>query len=356
MTETDHKPEGHPVIPPAKLGVLISNLGTPDGYGYFAMRRYLSQFLSDRRVIDYSPFFWQPLLQLVILSKRPFTSGAAYRSIWNHDRDESPLRTITREQCEQLRMRLERHIPGEVFVSYSMRYGSPSIFSRVEEMIENGCRRLLFMPLYPQYSATTTATSVDEFNRALAKAKWQPAVRTIMSYGDHPAHINALRQSVLDHYETLDFEPQKLVLSFHGLPQRYLEIGDPYHCQCQRTSRLLRESLGWPERAMQTCFQSVFGKEEWLRPYTVETVAQLPAEGSVDIAMMAPGFSSDCVETLEEIQDEIKEAFMAAGGRNFSYIPCLNAAEAHINMLETIILENLIGWINIPEQGSADSN
>ncbi len=346
MTEIDHKPAGHPVLPKTKLGVLISNLGTPDGYGYFAMRRYLSQFLSDRRVIDYSPLFWQPLLQLVILSKRPLTSGAAYRSIWNRERNESPLRTITRTQCDKLRDRLERHMPGAVCVSYGMRYGSPSIPSRVEEMIENGCRRILFMPLYPQYSATTTATSVDELNRTLAGIRWQPTVRTVMSYGDHPAHIEALRQSVLGHYETLDFEPQRLLLSFHGLPQRYLELGDPYHCQCQKTARLLRESLNWPETALQTCFQSLFGKEEWLQPYTVKTVAQLPAEGIVDIAMMAPGFSSDCVETLEEIQDEIKEAFIEAGGRNFSYIPCLNDTEAHIDMMETIILENLAGWFN----------
>lgn len=334
-------PPDHPALPESCTGVLISNLGTPDGHGYLAMRKYLSEFLSDRRVIDYPPLFWQPLLQLVILTRRPFSSGRAYRSIWNTEEDESPLRTITRDQVEMLQERLQ----GRAVVDYAMRYGNPSIESRVAEMVENGCRRLLFFPLYPQYSATTTATAVDQLCKTMTRLRWQPSIRVVPPYHDHPAYIDALVKSVVDALGGMDFEPQRLVLSYHGLPQRYLELGDPYHCHCQKTSRLLREKLGWDTERVDTCFQSVFGKEEWLKPYTVEHVARLASDGIVDIAMMAPGFSSDCVETLEEIQEEIRDAFVNAGGRNFAYIPCLNASIDHIDMLERVTLENLVGWV-----------
>ena len=341
-------------MPEDKIGVLLSNLGTPDGYGYFAMRRYLSEFLSDRRVIDYSPLFWQPLLQLVILTKRPFSSGKAYRSIWNEDRDEGPLRTFTREQTDLLRERLEKRFPGKIIVDHAMRYGSPSIVDVVSSMIEQGCRKLVFFPLYPQYSATTNATAVDQLCVALSRTRWQPALRTVPAYFDHPAFIGALKKSVEDYYDALGFEPQKLLLSYHGLPQRYLDLGDPYHCHCQKTTRLLRESLGWKEERIQTCFQSLFGKEEWLKPYTIKKVARLASEGVVDIAMMAPGFSADCVETLEEIQEEIREEFIGAGGRNFAYIPCLNSSVEHIDMMEEIVLENMSGWC--PGSGQLRAN
>ncbi|MFN0115427.1 MAG: ferrochelatase [Paracoccaceae bacterium] len=339
-----HTPAGHPRLPEERTGVLVANLGTPDGYDYWSMRRYLNEFLSDRRVIDYAPWKWQPLLQLVILSKRPFTSGANYRSIWNHERNESPLMTITRAQTEKLTAAMAAHYGPRVRVEFCMRYGSPSTPDAVRKMVADGCTRILFFPLYPHYAGATSATANDQFFRALMKEKRQPSVRTVREYFDRPLYIEALAQSVERVYAGLGVRPDVLVASYHGMPKRYLVEGDPYHCQCQKTSRLLRERLGWEMGSIDTAFQSVFGPEEWLRPYTVEHVAELAKSGRKRIAVISPAFSADCIETLEEIDGEIREAFLHAGGDSFTYIPCLNDDDAHIDALVEVIEANLAGW------------
>lgn len=341
-----HAPADHPKIAKERVGVLIANLGTPDNYDYWSMRRYLSEFLSDRRVIDYAPWKWQPLLQLIILSKRPFTSGAAYKSIWNHEEGESPLMTITKAQNAKLSEAMKARYGDDVVVDYCMRYGNPSTKSKVRNMIEAGCRKILFVPLYPQYAGATSATANDAFFDALKLEKWQPTARTIDPYFDHPLYIDALAQSVERAYAAADKKPDILVCSYHGVPVRYLTEGDPYHCQCQKTTRLLKERLGWKDTEIKTTFQSKFGPEEWLKPYTVEEVARLAREdGKTNIAVIAPAFSSDCIETLEEINEEIKESFEQAGGEHFTYIPCLNDDDAHITALSAVIESNLQGWL-----------
>jgi len=340
-----HAPADHPALPGERVGVLIANLGTPDNHDYWSMRRYLNEFLSDRRVIDYSPWIWQPLLQLVILSRRPFSSGANYRAIWNHEKGESPLMTITRDQVAKLRAAMADRYGDRVLVDFCMRYGNPSTASRLAAMTAAGCQRVLFFPLYPQYAGATTGTACDQFFRALMAARWQPAVRTVPAYFEHPAYVAALAESVRRAYGALDRRPDILVASYHGLPRRYLTEGDPYHCQCQKTSRLLRECLGWPEGSILTTFQSRFGPEEWLKPYTVDAVADLARAGSKRIAVVAPAFSADCIETLEEIRGEIRESFEHAGGEAFTYIPCLNDDDAHIAALAAVIEANLAGWL-----------
>ncbi len=342
----EHAPSDHPAIVPEKVGVLLANLGTPDGYDYWSMRRYLNEFLSDQRVIDYPKWKWQPILQTVVLGKRPFTSGAAYKTIWNEDAGESPLMTITKQQAAGITAAMKARFGDNVVVDYCMRYGNPSTESRLKALLEQGCRRILFFPLYPQYAGATTATANDQFFRALMKEKWQPASRTVPPYFDRPDYIAALAGSVERAYAALDHEPDVLVASYHGLPLRYLtEEGDPYHCQCQKTTRLLREKLGWDKDKAITTFQSRFGPEEWLQPYTVEQVARLAEAGKKRIAVIAPAFSADCIETLEEINEEIRESFEHAGGESFTYIPCLNDDAAHIEALSNIIAENLGGWV-----------
>ncbi len=340
-----HAPADHPAVPTRKVGILIANLGTPDGYDYWSMRRYLNEFLSDRRVIDYSPWIWQPLLQLVILSKRPFSSGANYKSIWNEDKGESPLMTITKEQTAGIAAEMQRRYGDRVVVDFCMRYGNPSTKSKVQEMVAQGCERILFFPLYPQYAGATTATANDQFFRALQAEKWQPSVRVVPPYYDDSRYIAALAGSVRQAWDALEEKPEVLVASYHGVPKRYLMEGDPYHCQCQKTSRLLREQLGWAPEQIVTTFQSRFGPEEWLKPYTVEEVARLAESGVKRLAVIAPAFSADCIETLEEINEEIRESFEEAGGESFTYIPCLNADEAHLMALSDVITDNLRGWI-----------
>ncbi|GGE22460.1 ferrochelatase [Gemmobacter megaterium] len=338
-------PADHPPVPPRKVGVLLANLGTPDNYDYWSMRRYLNEFLSDKRVIDFPAWKWQPLLQLVILTKRPFTSGANYKLIWNHDKGESPLMTITKVQTAKIAAAIGERHGDAVMVDFCMRYGNPATATKVREMVQAGCDRIVFFPLYPQYAGATTATANDQFFRALMAEKAQPAARTVPEYFGHPAYIEALAQSVERVYAGLERKPDVLVASYHGMPKRYLMEGDPYHCKCQKTSRLLRERLGWEKGSIDTTFQSVFGREEWLRPYTVEHVADLARQGKKNIAVIAPAFSADCIETLEEIQGEIQEAFVHAGGETFTYIPCLNDDAAHISALVTVIEENLAGWV-----------
>ncbi|WP_299817854.1 ferrochelatase [uncultured Jannaschia sp.] len=340
-----HAPADHPPIRTGKVGILLANLGTPEGTSYWPMRRYLSEFLSDRRVIDYSPLIWQPLLQGVILSTRPSRSGKAYASIWNREANESPLATITKAQTAAMAERMRARFGDRVVVDYAMRYGKPSTIDRVREMQAAGCERILFFPLYPQYAGATTATANDQFFRGLMKLKWQPAARTVAPYFDDPRYIDALAASVERAYAAAEFEPDILVCSYHGLPKRYLMEGDPYHCQCRRTTRLLRERLGWGEDRITTTFQSRFGPEEWLKPYTVEEVARLAEAGKRRIAVIAPAFSADCIETLEEINEEIRESFEEAGGERFAYIPCLNDDAAHVDALAEIVAENLSGWI-----------
>ncbi len=347
MPDSEHPeyaPSDHPEIPPAKVGILLANLGTPDGHGYWPMRRYLNEFLSDRRVIDYPRWKWQPLLQLIILSKRPFTSGAAYRSIWNNEADESPLMTITKAQTAKIADRMADRYGDRIVVDFCMRYGNPATRLKVRELVNKGCRKILFFPLYPQYAGATSATANDAFFSALMEEKWQPVARVGSPYFDQSGYIDALARSVESAYSELEGRPDMLVVSYHGMPQRYLAEGDPYHCQCQKTTRLLTTRLGWDPTEITTTFQSVFGSEEWLRPYTVEEVARLAKIGKKKIAVVAPAFSADCIETLEEIQVEIRESFEEAGGESFTYIPCLNDSEAHIDALCETIEANLGGW------------
>lgn len=340
-----HAPADHPTVKQAKVGILLANLGTPDGYDYWSMRRYLSEFLSDKRVVDIADWKWQPLLQLIILTKRPFTSGANYKLIWNHEKNESPLLTITKDQTAAIAKEIAAKYGDGVMVDFAMRYGNPSTESKVKAMVAAGCEKILFFPLYPHYAGATSATANDAFFAALMKEKRQPAARTVPEYFDHPAYIEALAQSVERAYAALDHKPDVLVTSYHGMPIRYLMEGDPYHCQCAKTTRLLRERLGWEKGSIDVTFQSVFGREEWLKPYTVNHVAELAKQGKKRIAVMAPAFSADCIETLEEINGEIRESFEHAGGEVFTYIPCLNDDAAHISALVEVIGENLAGWV-----------
>ncbi|WP_420585349.1 ferrochelatase [Ruegeria sp.] len=345
-TRPDHAPTDHPKVKMGRVGILLANLGTPDDYSYWPMRRYLNEFLSDQRVIDYPKWKWQPILQGIILSKRPFSSGEAYKSIWNHDKGESPLMTITKDQTAKLRDAMQARYGDQVLVDFCMRYGNPSTKSKVREMVAEGCDRILFFPLYPQYAGATTATANDQFFRALMEEAWQPASRTVPAYFDEPAYIDALAGSVERAYAAMEKKPDILVCSYHGMPERYLQQGDPYHCQCAKTSRLLKERLGWADDQLVSTFQSRFGPEEWLKPYTVDHVAELAKQGKKNIAVIAPAFSADCIETLEEINEEIKESFEEAGGETFTYIPCLNDDDSHIAALGKVIEDNLKGWLD----------
>ena len=342
---TVHAPAGHPAVKPAKIGILLANLGTPDGTDYWSMRRYLSEFLSDKRVVDTPDWKWQPILQLIILSFRPQKSGANYAKIWNRARDESPLLTITRDQTAAIAKAVTDLYGDRVMVEFCMRYGNPSTASKVRAMVAAGCEKILFFPLYPQYAGATTASANDSFFAALARENRAPAARTVAEYFDHPQYVAALAQSVTEAYGRLDHRPDMLVTSYHGMPMRYLLEGDPYHCQCRKTTRLLRERLGWDKDSIDVSFQSVFGREEWLKPYTVEHVVELARAGKTSIAVIAPAFSADCIETLEEVNGEIREAFLHAGGTRFTYIPCLNDQPDHVAALTTIIAENLGGWL-----------
>ena len=347
LTIPKHAGTDHPKIPKKRIGILLANLGTPDHYDYWSMRRYLSEFLSDRRVIDYSPWLWQPLLQLVILSIRPSRSGAAYKAIWNNEGNESPLLTITRNQTLKIKKVVEKKYGEEIKVDFCMRYGNPSTQSKVREMVQAGCTKILFFPLYPHYAGATSASANDQFFRALMQERWQPVIRVVEPYFEQPEYIEALAQSVKEAYAAKETRPEILVCSYHGVPKRYLMQGDPYHCQCQKTTRLLKERLGWKDTEIITTFQSKFGPAEWLKPYTVEEVARLvEEEKKKSIAVIAPAFSSDCIETLEEINEEIKESFEEAGGEEFTYIPCLNDSTAHIDALASLIDKNLRGWID----------
>ncbi|MGL4635743.1 MAG: ferrochelatase [Beijerinckiaceae bacterium] len=337
-------PTDHPRVMGGKVGVLVLNLGTPDATDYWSMRRYLSQFLSDKRVIDWPAAVWQPILQGIILSVRPGKKGKDYDTVWNKERNEGPLLTITRSQAEKLAEELAP-LSDKIVVDFAMRYGNPPTGEAIERLMKQGCDRIMLLPMYPQYSAATTGTAADEAFRKLMKMEWQPAIRVAPPWHDDPVYIDALTESVRAHLATLDFEPDVLLASFHGVPHRYLLKGDPYHCQCAKTGRLLREALNWPKEKYRQTFQSRFGPEEWLKPYTDETVEELAKSGVKKMVMIAPGFSADCLETLEELDVENREIFLHNGGEQFSYVPCLNDSELGVKVMKAVALRELGGWI-----------
>ena len=332
-------PADHPAIPPRKVGVLLTNLGTPDEPSPRAVKRYLLEFLSDQRVVEIPKLAWQPILRGIILQTRPKKSAEAYGLVWTDQ--GSPLAAITRAQCAAL----QGAWGPDVVVDYAMRYGNPSIPERIDAMRAAGCERILLAPLYPQYCAATTATANDRAFAHMAAKRWQPAIRTLPPYHDDPAYIGALKTLLEAELQALDFEPEAIVASFHGMPQRTLDLGDPYHCHCRKTARLLSDALGRP---LDVAFQSRFGRAKWLEPATDKVLADLPAAGVRSVAVIAPGFSADCLETLEEMAIRGRETFVAAGGEQFAYLPCLNDAAPGIAMLEKLVGRELEGWVARP--------
>ena len=336
-------PKDHPRAPHGRIGVLLLNLGTPDGTGYWPMRSYLKEFLSDERVIEEPKWKWWPILNLIILTVRPGKKGKDYATIWNNEKDEGPLKTITRSQAEQVALRLNDN--ARIVVDWAMRYANPTTESRIRALQEQGCDRILLLPLYPHYAAATSATACDQAFRALMKMRWQPAVRVAPSYHDDPVYIDALARSMTASLAKLDFEPEKIIATFHGMPEKYLLKGDPYHCQCQKTSRLLREKLGIAPDRWLTTFQSRFGNDPWLQPYTDMTVESLARTGTKRLVLVAPGFSADCLETLEELDGENRHIFEDNGGEKFAYLPALNDSPEGIDVIEAIVRRELMGWI-----------
>ena len=332
------RPADHPEVPAGKVGVLLINLGTPDAPEERAVRRYLAEFLSDRRVVEIHPIAWKPILHGIILRTRPKKSAEAYNQVWTNE--GSPLRAIAHRQAEALRKRMPH-----VSVHYAMRYGHPGIAAALENMVGEGCTRILAAPLYPQYCAATTATANDAVFGALARMRRQPALRTLPPYYDDPLHIEALRSHIERQLKSLKFEPDRLLLSFHGMPQRTLELGDPYHCHCLKTARILGEALG---REVDVAFQSRFGRAKWLEPATDATLAAYPKQGVKRIAIAAPGFSADCIETLEELGIRGRKTFLDAGGDKFALLDCLNDSRESIAMLEGLVSRELAGWL--PQQ------
>lgn len=319
----------------SKIGVLIINLGTPDAADAKAVRRYLAQFLSDKRVVEIPAIAWQPILRAIILTTRPRKSAEAYKLVWTEK--GSPLAAITRAQSAAL----EEAFGTEVIVDHAMRYGQPGIARKIDTLMAEGCERILLAPLYPQYCAATTATANDAAFAHLATLRGQPAIRTLPPYYDDPAYIGALKKSVEEGLEGLDFEPQVLMASFHGMPERTRKLGDPYHDQCQATARLLSAALGRP---LEVAFQSRFGRAKWLQPATDARLKALPGEGITEVALLSPGFAADCLETLEELAMRGRETFLEAGGKKFAYLPCLNAEPHGIAMLRALIGRELEGW------------
>ncbi len=321
----------HPKINFGKTGVLLVNLGTPDSTKWMDIRKYLKEFLSDRRVIEVNPFLWQIILNLFILNLRPSKTAKAYKEIWMTKENMSPLRYYTIMQTKKL---LDRISSKNIIVDYAMRYGNPSIKSKINKLQEAGCERLVVLPLYPQYAAATTATVCDEVYRVLMNMRWQPSLQIIPHYESDPLYIKALTNSLKNKILDLSWKPDLILASYHGIPQKYFDKGDPYHCYCQKTSRLLSEEFKTVE--IKTTFQSRFGPEAWLKPYTDKTLETLPKQGKKNVLVICPGFSSDCVETLEEISIQGKESFLKSGGKNFDVVPCLNDSNDHIDLLEKL--------------------
>jgi ferrochelatase len=337
------RPQGHPPVQSGRVGVLLVNLGTPEATDYWSMRRYLAEFLSDRRVIETPRWLWWLILNLFILPRRPAAKGRDYDSIWNRERNEGPLKTFTRGQAEKLALALGGD--GRIEVEWGMRYGQPAIAARLAALQAMGCDRILLVPLYPQYCAATTATVADKAFEALQAMRWQPTLRVAAPWCDDPAYIDALARSTRASLAALDFEPEVLLASFHGIPRAYFDKGDPYYCHCAKTTRLLRAALDLSEERLRMTFQSRFGRAEWLQPYTAETVKALAAQGVKRVAVLTPGFAADCLETLEEIGVENAGYFKAGGGERFAALPCLNDGADGMRVIETVVRRELSGWV-----------
>ena len=328
--------ENHPDIKFGKTGVLLINLGTPDSTNWWDIRKYLKEFLSDKRVIEVNPVLWQIILNLFILNFRPSKTAHAYKKIWLKEANESPLRYYTRNQAEKLQQEL---VGENIIVNFAMRYGNPSIKSKLTELKKNGCENIIILPLYPQYAAATTATVCDEVYRTLMKMRWQPSLQIVPHYESEPSYISALVKSIEKKIETISWKPDLIIASYHGIPKKNFDKGDPYHCYCHKTTRLIKEKFSKIE--IQTTFQSRFGPQEWLTPYTDKTLESLSAKGIKNLLVICPGFASDCVETLEEINILGRETFLKNGGEKFDFIPCLNDSSEHIKLFENLVKKYL---------------
>ena len=329
--------DNHPTVKFGKTGVLIINLGTPDSTSWWDIRKYLKEFLSDKRVIEVNPIIWQVILNLVILTFRPSKTAHAYKQIWMKEENESPLRYYTKKQADKVSERMQ----GEnIFIDFAMRYGNPSIKNKLESLKQKGCENIIILPLYPQYAAATTATVCDEVYRKLMKMRWQPSLQIIPHYESNPIYIEALVSSIKKKISEISWKPDLILTSYHGIPKSYFDKGDPYQCYCQKTTRLIKEKFN--DVPIEITFQSRFGPEQWLTPYTDKTLEELPNKGKKNVLVMCPGFSSDCVETLEEINIQGRESFIQNGGKNFDLIPCLNDEEKHIKLIETLIKKYLV--------------
>ena len=327
----------HPKIAFGKTGVLLVNLGTPDSTSWWDVRRYLKEFLSDRRVIELNPIIWQIILNLFILTLRPSKSARAYKKIWFNETNESPLLFYTKSQADKLKKNIENK---DIIVNFAMRYGNPSIKSRLNLLKDRGCENIIILPLYPQYASATTATVCDEVYRSLMKMRWQPSLQIIPHYESEPSYIDSLAQSIKEKINSISWKPDLIIASYHGIPKSYFDKGDPYQCYCQKTTRLIKEKFSDIE--IQTTFQSRFGPSEWLKPYTDKTLNSLPNQGKKNVLVICPGFASDCVETLEEINIQGKEDFLKNGGENFDLIPCLNDNPDHIKLFEILVKKYLV--------------
>jgi ferrochelatase len=324
-----------------KIGVLISNLGTPDAPTKKALKPYLKQFLSDPRVVEVPKLIWWFVLNLIILNIRPKRSAEAYKTVWTED--GSPLLFHTKNQAEGLAAKLKEEYGDNVVVTYAMRYGQPSISKAIDDLLDQGARKIVVLPLYPQYCASTTGSTFDAIAEDFMKRRWLPDFRFVSHYHDNPEYIKCVADKIKAHWETKP-KADKLLFSYHGIPKRYLTNGDPYHCECYKTSRLIAQELGLNESEYMTTFQSRFGREEWLKPYTDHTLQSFPEQGVKSVQVVCPGFSSDCLETIEEIGEENRDYFIEAGGERYEYIEALNSDEAHINMLQNLVRDNLLGW------------
>ncbi len=324
--------DDHPKVKFGKTGILLTNLGTPDSTNWWDIRKYLKEFLSDRRVIEVNPILWQIILNLFILTFRPSKTAHAYKQIWRKDTNESPLLYYTRRQAQKLSGKLSNE---KTIVDFAMRYGNPSIKSKLNSLKSAGCENIIILPLYPQYAAPTTATVCDEVYRSLMEMRWQPSLQVVPHYESDPNYIEALINSIKDKLKKISWKPDLIISSYHGIPKKYFDKGDPYHCYCHKTTRLMRESFN--EIEIQLTFQSRFGPEEWLTPYTDKTLESLPSKGIKNLLVICPGFASDCVETLEEIDIQGRESFISNGGKNFDLIPCLNDNPDHINLFEKLV-------------------
>ena len=329
--------ENHPPVTFGNTGILLINLGTPDSTSWWDIRRYLREFLSDRRVIEVNPIIWQVILNLFILTFRPRKTAHAYKQIWMKESDESPLRFYTKRQSEKLSKKIKSE---EVIIDYAMRYGNPSIKSKLELLKDKGCENIIALPLYPQYAAATTATVCDEIYRNLMNMRWQPSLQIIPHYESNPLYIQGLANSIKKKISEIDWKPDVIIASYHGIPKSYFDKGDPYQCYCQKTTRLIKEKFS--DITIETTFQSRFGPQEWLTPYTDKTLESLPKRGKKNILVICPGFASDCVETLEEINIQGKDSFMKHGGENFDLIPCLNDNEDHVELFYKLIKDYLV--------------